>query len=115
MAASAVYKIQPRVAGSWRAGQVHVKVAGKWYNPRAVYIKVSGHWRMTYQRFTWYYYWDVGAWSGCSCIGWCSSRAVWCKFNPEGKIVADSYCDPATRPAATQICNCNCACACCCC
>lgn len=114
MAASAVYKSQARVNGSFRGGIPHCKVAGKYYNPKAVFAKISGHWRLSYSKFTWFYYWDTGAWGGCSGVGSYNTRAVWCKFNPEGTIVADAYCDPKTKPSAAEYCNCNCACACCC-
>lgn len=115
MPASAVYKVQARVAGSYRGGQPHVRVGGHYYNPKAVYVKVNGKWRMAYQYFVWYYNWVTGPWGSCTCIGWCSSRTVTCYYYPESIPVSASYCGNLSKPADKQICNCHCACKCCCC
>lgn len=113
--ASAVYKIQVRAQGAYRGCVPFVKVAGKYINPKAIYVKVNGLWRAAYDNFYWSYYWMTGNWSGCACVGNCSSRAVWCNYYPEMLTMPDSYCAAAgAKPATVQWCNCNCACACCC-
>lgn len=116
MPSSAVYKMQVKKGGTYRGMKVHPKVSGKYRDANSVYVKVAGIWRLSYSYFTWYYYWETGNWSGCACVGCTNTRPVWCKLNPEGTVVSDSYCSSAgTKPATTDSCNCNCACACCCC
>lgn len=112
--ASAVYKVQVRQQGAYRGCVPFVKVQGKYHNPKAIYVKVAGIWRMTYEQFYWSYHWATGAWSGCACVGWCSSRTVWCNYFPEGLVMPDSYCsDQGPKPPTHQYCNCACACCCC--
>lgn len=113
MAASAVYKAQVRINGSFRGGIPFIRVGGRYFNPKAVYVKVAGHWRLSYSQFTWSYYWNTGLWSGCACVGCYNTRPVWCTFHPEGTQVTDGLCAHLTKPVAAEYCNCNCACACC--
>ena len=109
--ASAVYKIQVRANGAYRGCVPFVKVSGAYQNPKSIYVKVNGIWRLSYENFYWSYYWMTGNWSGCACVGWCSSRAVWCNYYPEMLTVADSYCGGG-KPDTVQYCNCACACCC---
>lgn len=120
---NSVYKVQPRISGSYRGSMPWCKVSGKWYNPKQIWVKVSGTWRKVYTHFTWTYSWNCGGWSGCSRGDqWnnaCSNcgkqtRTCTCKRSPDDVTMAASYC--GTKPATSQgcACNCNCDCHCCC-
>lgn len=121
--ASDVYKVQPRISGSYRGSIPWVKVNGTWYNPKQIWVKVSGAWRKVYTQFTWSYYWDCTNWGGCSrgdiwnqaCSG-CGTqtRTCTCRRSPDAEVMDNSKC--GTMPATSQgcACNCNCDCHCCC-
>lgn len=110
---SAVYKIQAKADGEWKGSIPQARVAGAYTNPKAVYVKVSGVWRLSYEKISWTYSWHTGAWSQCGAIGTYQTRPVWCERAPDAVTVDENYCSD-TKPLASQICNCNCACACCC-
>lgn len=104
--------VQCKVSGTFRKSIPMCRVGGKYYNPRQVYVKVSGVWRLCYTNFVWTYSWVVGNWSQCGAVGTYQTRSVNCTRSPDNVIVNDNFCTKQ-KPISSQICNCNCACACC--
>lgn len=115
---SNVYKVQCHVGGDYHGSIPMCRVGGNYYNPRQVWVKVTGVWHLCYTWFTWTYSWQVGGWSACGAVGTYQYRSVWCMRSPDNVTMDDSYCYNAgcgAKPTNNNYCNCNCNCACACC
>lgn len=104
--------IQCKVSGDFHKSIPMCRVGGRYYNPKQVYVKVSGVWHLCYTQFVWTYSWVIGDWSNCGAVGTYQTRSVNCTRSPDNAIVNDNFCTEQ-KPISSQICNCNCACACC--
>ncbi len=102
-------RVKTKVNGLWRSSIPMTNVSGRFYNPRQLFVKVSGVWRLVYTNFTWTYSWVIGNWSACGVVGSYQTRSVECTRSPDNVVVNDSFCAGAgAKPITSQICNCNC-------